>query len=114
MNVRKTSCRVAEVFDEIWTGAFALESVPAAIYAFLRSPDDPRTVLLTAANAGHDSDTIASMAGNLVGAWLGVTRMARAVPEWWSLVERREEIRALALQLTEIAARPVQKVRDRD
>jgi ADP-ribosylglycohydrolase len=97
----------AEVFDEIWTGAFALESVPAAIYAFLRSPDNPRAVLLTAANAGHDSDTIASMAGNLVGAWLGASRMARAVPEWWSRVERREEIEALAEQLADIAARPV-------
>ena len=97
----------AEYFDEIWTGAFALESVPAAIYAFLRSPNDPRTVLLTAANASHDSDTIASMAGNLVGAWLGARRMARAMPAWWSRVERRAEIEALAMQLADIAARPV-------
>ncbi len=97
----------ARVFERTWTGAFALESVPAAIYAFLRSPNDPRAVLLTAANAGHDSDTIAAMAGNLVGAWLGAKRMARAVPVWWSRVERREELEALAVRLADIAAQPV-------
>ncbi len=63
-------------------------------------------MLLTAANAGHDSDTIASMAGNLVGAWLGASRLARAVPEWWSRVERREEIEALAVQLADTVTRP--------
>ena len=94
-----------DVFDEIWTGAFALESVPAAMYCFLRSPQDPKKVLLTAANASHDTDTIASMAGNLVGAWLGATRMAAAVPEWWSRIERRDELEALAGQLASIVTR---------
>ena len=86
----------ADVFDETWTGAFALESVPAAIYAFLRSPGDPRSVLLTGANASHDTDTIASMAGNLVGAWLGADALAASLPEWWDRIERRNELATLA------------------
>jgi ADP-ribosylglycohydrolase len=94
-----------DVFEETWTGAFALESVPAAIYAFLRSPDDPKQVLLTAANASHDTDTIAAMAGNLMGAWLGATRIAGAVPDWWAQVQRRDELESLGRELTDIAAR---------
>ena len=86
----------ADVFDETWTGAFALESVPAAIYAFLRSPGDLRAVLLTAANASHDTDTIASMAGNLAGAWLGADALAASVPQWWDRIERRNELAKLA------------------
>ena len=86
----------ADVFDESWTGAFALESVPAAICAFLRSPGDPRAVLVTGANASHDTDTIASMAGNLVGAWLGADALQAALPEWWDRIGRRNELANLA------------------
>jgi ADP-ribosylglycohydrolase len=88
-----------DVFAETWTGAFALESVPAAIYAFLRAPADPRTVLLTGANAGHDTDTIASMAGNLVGAWLGAGALAAGLPDWWGRIERRDELADLGERL---------------
>lgn len=60
-----------EAFDHFHTGAFVLQSLPSAFFCFLRSPDDPRPVILTAANCGHDTDRVASMAGNLVGAWVG-------------------------------------------
>jgi ADP-ribosylglycohydrolase len=92
-----------DVFAESWTGAFALESVPAALYAFLRSPDDPRRVLLTAANASHDTDTIASMAGNLAGAWLGAARIARELPDWWARIEGRDGLLRLAEELAGLA-----------
>jgi hypothetical protein len=91
-----------DVFGETWTGAFALESVPAAIFAFLRSPGDPRSVLLTGANASHDTDTIAAMAGNLVGAWLGAETLAAALPEWWDRIEQRDDLVDLAERLAEI------------
>ena len=91
-----------DVFGETWTGAFALESVPAAIFAFLRSPGDPRSVLLTGANASHDTDTIAAMAGNLVGAWLGAETLAAALPEWWDRIEQRDELVDLAAGLASI------------
>ena len=93
-----------EVFTErIWSGAFALESVPAALYCFLRSPGDPAQVILTAANAGHDTDTIGSMAGNLVGACVGADRLRSEHRNWWDELERRDDLLGLADGLLEIA-----------
>jgi poly(ADP-ribose) glycohydrolase ARH3 len=92
-----------DVFEDTWTGAFALESVPAAIYAFLRTPDDPREVLVTAANASHDTDTIASMAGNLAGAWLGADRLQSELGDWLSRLEDREELEELGRRLASLS-----------
>jgi ADP-ribosyl-[dinitrogen reductase] hydrolase len=92
-----------EVFAHFWSGAFALESVPAAFYCFLRSPEDPGEVVLTAANAGHDTDTIASMAGNLVGAHVGANRLRDEHAEWWDELEGRDELIRLADGLLDVA-----------
>lgn len=45
--------------------------LPAALWCFLRSPDDPELVLTTAVNGGHDAHTVAAMAGayNGISAW---------------------------------------------
>ncbi len=94
----------ADVFAETWTGAFALESVPAAFYAFLRSPAEPKTTLRTAANASHDTDTIASMAGNLAGAWLGADRVRAAVGDWWDRLEDREVVVGAARRLSGLSS----------
>ncbi|HVC32069.1 MAG TPA: ADP-ribosylglycohydrolase family protein [Chloroflexota bacterium] len=94
-----------EVFAYIFNGAFALESVPAALYCFLRSPDDPRQVILTAVNAGRDADSVASMAGNLVGAWCGAECLARDEPEWWEQLEYRDTLVSLADGLADSAPR---------
>jgi len=91
------------VFDLTWTGAYALESFPAALFCFARSPDRPREVLLTAANASHDTDTIASMAGNLVGAWVGARRLEAEEPRWWAEIEDRDRLIALADDLLDTA-----------
>jgi ADP-ribosyl-[dinitrogen reductase] hydrolase len=92
-----------DVFAHFWSGAFALESVPAALYCFLRSPERPGEVLLIAANAGHDTDTIASMAGNLVGAHVGANRLRAEHAEWWDELEGRDELIDLADGLLEVA-----------
>ena len=94
-----------EVFAYVYNGAFALESVPAALYCFLRSPNDPRQVILTAVNAGYDADTVASMAGNLAGAWCGAERLQREAPEWWTELEYREELIGLADGLADLAVK---------
>lgn len=91
-----------EAFAYTYNGAFALETVPAALYCFLRSPDDPRQVILTGVNGGYDADTVAAMAGNLAGAWNGLARL-RAHGEWWTELEYRDELVALADGLTELA-----------
>ena len=92
------------VFDRIWTGDFALEGVPAAIFCFLRAPDRPKDALLTAANASHDTAAIAAMTGNLVGAWVGADRLRDELPGWWASVERLDELLALSDALVDTSA----------
>jgi ADP-ribosylglycohydrolase len=60
-----------DVTAHTWTGAYVLESLPAAIWFFVRYSDDPEECLVRAASVGHDSDTIAAMAGNMIGAYHG-------------------------------------------
>jgi ADP-ribosylglycohydrolase len=93
------------VFAYTYNGAFALESVPAAMYCFLRSPDQPREVILTAVRAGRDADTVASMAGNLVGAWVGVGRLRADAASWWTDLEYRDELVDLGDMLVAQAVR---------
>jgi ADP-ribosylglycohydrolase len=68
-----------EVFALTHNGAFVLESLPAALWCFLRSPEDPERVIVTAVNGGYDADTVGAMAGAVVGAYLG----EKAFPEEW-------------------------------
>jgi ADP-ribosylglycohydrolase len=79
-------------FARMYNGAFALESVPAALYCFLRHADDPARAILTAVNAGYDADTVGSMAGNLVGSWCGAEMLHTIRPEWWAELEYRDEL----------------------
>jgi ADP-ribosylglycohydrolase len=75
---------------EAWA---AHEAIAAAVYLFTRHPDDPRAAILEGANTPGDSDSIATLAGALVGARCG----AMALPaEWVRDVERSEELAALA------------------
>jgi ADP-ribosylglycohydrolase len=94
-------------FERMYNGAFALESVPAALYCFLRHSDEPERVILTAVNAGYDADSVGSMAGNLVGAWCGADLLQGTKPEWWRELELRDELvdigRRLALQARVLA-----------
>jgi ADP-ribosylglycohydrolase len=74
-------------------GWAAHEAIAAAAYLFARHPTDPRAALLEGANSPGDSDSLASMAGVLVGAHLGL----EALPaEWVAEVERSAELLALA------------------
>ncbi|KAM3932933.1 ADP-ribosylhydrolase ARH3 isoform 1-T1 [Leptodactylus fuscus] len=78
-----------EVVDELGHGIAALESVPTAIYSFLRCMDPvddlpkemnslQRTVIFCIL-LGGDTDTIATMAGAIAGAYHGEEQ----VPELW-------------------------------
>jgi len=82
-----------DAFAYLYNGAFVLESLPAAIWCFLSSPEDPERVLVTAANGGYDADTVAAMAGNLAGAYCGED----AFPDrWLDDLEFSSELRDLA------------------
>jgi poly(ADP-ribose) glycohydrolase ARH3 len=69
----------AEVAARIGSGVDALSSVPAAIAAAIRADGSLPAAIAGAIAMGGDTDTIASMAGAIVGAHLG----AEAVPQAW-------------------------------
>jgi hypothetical protein len=59
--------------------SFVLEMIPVAISLVVAASGDPKTAVMGAANLGRDADTIASMAGELAGAFSG----ASSIPKDW-------------------------------
>lgn len=71
----------------------AHEAIAAGLYIFLRHPNDPRAAILEGANTPGDSDSIATLAGALVGARAGI----QALPQRWvAQVERSGQLLELA------------------
>ena len=91
-----------EWFGARYSGAFVPESLPAAMFCFLRSPDDPREAIRAAAEHTRDADTVAAMAGTMAGAWCGADRLP---PGWisWLPSERRQDLERLAEELHALA-----------
>jgi len=71
----------------------AHEAIAAAAYLFCRHSDDVEAAILEGANTPGDSDSIATLAGALVGARGGVNALSGA---WVRDVERSSELSALA------------------
>ena len=67
------------VFPQIGTSGHSLETVPAALYAFLRTPNNFEQAVLTAINAGGDTDSIGAITGAIAGAFNG----GNAIPLRW-------------------------------
>jgi ADP-ribosylglycohydrolase len=87
--------------DWFFCGAFVLESLPMALWQFLHAPEDPEEAIVNAVMGGYDADTVASMAGAYVGAYLGED----AFPDRWrgDDLEFADELRGLADQLFGLA-----------
>ncbi|HEX6176131.1 MAG TPA: ADP-ribosylglycohydrolase family protein [Candidatus Binatia bacterium] len=69
---------VPEVSAEFGSSGYVVDSVPLALYAarsIVRIPFED--VLRSTIEAGGDTDTIASMTGQIAGAWLGHSRIPR-------------------------------------
>lgn len=60
-------------------GWVAEEAVAAALYCAWRHPDDYRAAVLLAANTDGDSDSLACIAGSIVGARVGLS----GIPDEW-------------------------------
>ncbi len=73
-----------EIISELGNGEVAFNSVPTAIYSFLRF-DNFKDCVVYAVSLGGDTDTIGAMAGAISGAYYG----EGAIPEEW--VEKLEE-----------------------
>ncbi len=81
---------------ELGEGWVAEEAVACALYCFCRTPTDYSSTVLTGANTVGDSDSIASIAGAISGAYNGLG----AIPEpWVSGVENSDGLRDLARRL---------------
>lgn len=92
----------AQLGDALGNDVTARGSVPTAIATFLLHPDDPRTAITNAIQAGGDTDTIASMTGALVGARCGL----RGLPPPWVLrLEAGPELRRHADRLARLHTR---------
>nr|XP_032810543.1 ADP-ribose glycohydrolase ARH3 isoform X1 [Petromyzon marinus] len=97
-----------DVVQYLGNNVQALESVPTAVYAFLRclqpEPDIPEELggvartLLYAVSLGGDTDTVASMAGAIAGAYHGDGGLPAS---WLELSEGVQEARTQARQLLE-------------
>jgi ADP-ribosylglycohydrolase len=85
---------------EVVRGWAAHEAIAAAAYILARHADDPREAVLEGANAPGDSDSIATLAGALVGARLGIKALP---PEWVRDVERSAELLDLAREAAMVA-----------
>ena len=69
---------------ERWHGIspFATPSVLYALYAYLRSPTNPEEVLARSVAVGGDVDTVAAMAGAMVGARVGLSGLGSRLTRW--------------------------------
>jgi poly(ADP-ribose) glycohydrolase ARH3 len=68
-----------EALFEIGTSSDAIETVPAAIYCFLKHPRNFSSAVLAAVNAGDAADSIGALTGSFVGALAG----AKAIDKHW-------------------------------
>jgi poly(ADP-ribose) glycohydrolase ARH3 len=80
-----------------------VEAVPAALAAFLSNVDSFTETVSFAVAIGGDTDTIASMAGSLSGAYLGEDAIA---PAWRERAEGARSMGRLADILLDHATGP--------
>ncbi|MCU1242137.1 MAG: hypothetical protein JWO71_2863 [Candidatus Acidoferrum typicum] len=91
-----------EVASRFGATGYVVDSVPLALYCAQSIAVQPlQAVLVHAIEAGGDTDTIASIVGQLAGAVVG----AAGIPsELFASVNDRNQVRLLALQFAEFIA----------
>jgi len=83
----------AETVERLGKGWVAEEALAIGLYSALAAGDDFAAGVRLAVNHGGDSDSTGAIAGNLLGALLGV----HAIPKpWLEALELRDEISAVA------------------
>ena len=87
---------ILEVIKLLGNGGEAFNSVPMAIYCFLRYLNSFEISVTYAVNLGGDADTLGAMTGAISGAYHGV----EAIPaKWLDKLEDRDYIQQLAAKL---------------
>ncbi|MEM8875683.1 MAG: ADP-ribosylglycohydrolase family protein [Planctomycetota bacterium] len=88
----------ASVYDK-YRGWAAHEAIAAGVFAAARQPSDTAAAMLEAANTPGDSDSLATLAGGLLGAR---NRLSTLPQDWVRDIERSAEFLALADELTDL------------
>lgn len=88
--------------SKLGNGVASYESVPMAIYCFLKNYSSYETTIRDAVYAGGDTDTIASMAGAISGAFLGEPSIPT---DWFEIVKEKtyclDKVRSLGNNLAD-------------
>lgn len=92
--------RAKEVAHHLGNGVLAQESVPTALYAFIRFGNDYGGMIEFCLSLGGDTDTIAAMAGALSGAHLSEDNLPK---ECLQRLEDASRIKDLSLKLFEFS-----------
>jgi ADP-ribosylglycohydrolase len=84
---------IADVAIQFGSSGYVVDSVPLALYAARSIDRVPFDVLLrNVIEAGGDTDTIASMTGQIAGAWLGAPAISRNVLESLANADQIERV----------------------
>jgi len=93
------SMNLEDAMKSIGNGGYVLETVPAAIFSFIRSPDNFEETITTAVNFGGDADSIGTIAGGISGTYNGISN----IPEKFVKgLENNKEIAEISKKLYEI------------
>lgn len=96
----KDNSMPSEKVFEKYQGWAAHEAIAAATYIFVRYPDNAQEALAMGVNTPGDSDSIASIAGSLVGAYCGAHAIKQATL-WQDIVENGHTFTHLAHEAAE-------------
>lgn len=94
---------IDDLADRTGTGGHVLESVPLALAAALRTEHGFRELIETLVRVGGDTDSIASIAGQVRGARDGATALPE---EWLAMLRVRSEIEETIARLERLLPRP--------
>jgi poly(ADP-ribose) glycohydrolase ARH3 len=87
---------------EIGTSSDAIETVPAAIYCFLKHPRKFSGGVLSAVNAGDAADAIGALTGSFIGTLAGVEAID---PQWLAGVENSDVLVGVGESLADLLCR---------
>ena len=82
-----------EAIKHIGEGWVGEEALGIAVYSALKYPDDFRRAVIAAVNHDGDSDSTGAITGNILGAYLGLSRIP---PEWVEVIELKDVLIQIA------------------
>lgn len=95
INFKKQESLTSQLFGFELFQIEAIDCLACAIFCFLFNFKNPQQAIIMAANCGGDTDTIAKLTGELVGAQNGIDW----IPTEWKTFEGRHQLEAMALKL---------------